>query len=127
MDPTKRMTDYAKAAVDDALVAAEAETDVKREAFMTSMRTPRIAKARQCFFWHCLTMMNEYRKLHGLTIMELSPNMVADRAGYERTTLLHGAARWAEENGLTNPSNYNLSAKRAADARYAAKQGGNNV
>lgn len=127
MDPEKRMTDFAFEVVDDALLAAEADTGVKREAFITSLRTPRIAKARHCFFWHCLSRMNDYRKLHGLTIMELSPNMVADRAGYERTTMLHGAARWAEENGLENPSNYSLSAKRAADARYAAKQGTNNV
>ena len=122
MDPTKRRKDYSKEIVDRALDAAELDTDVSRDAFVTSRRWPQIAAARHCFFWHTMTLMQEYRKEHNLSITELSPAMIADRVGYERTTLLHGAARWAEEAGLPNPTNYRLKAKRDANGRWQQKQ-----
>ena len=127
MDPTKRRKDYSKEIVELALDAAEEETEVSRDAFVTSRRWPHIAAARHCFFWHALSMMNNYRERYKLTAMELSPAMIADRAGYERTTLLHGAARWAEDTGLPNPTQYRLKAKRDANDRWQAKQGTTNV
>lgn len=101
--------------VEEALAVAKAIEGVSPTVFLSSERAKKVVRARHAFFYYLLCAAQ--LGVRGRTIQTL-----ADAAGYDRLTVMHGAAKYAEYRKYDNPTNYSLKSKRAAAKRYQEKE-----